>query len=170
MTVKQIPESGNFEANGKTYHIEDTLSIERWIFMNELTIELGFGVEFQEMQKQWLNVLELADKMQFGKIVISAHNMVNGISKVYSRKPMILKFCALFMNTEHEDRGIITEEQISIKIDDWTKEGLGIDGFFVFSLLKVKGLAENFQNVTLSGSEMLEGLLQSDVTAKNQNQ
>jgi hypothetical protein len=146
--LKQIPNNGApFMANGKQYFVEENLSIDRWIYMNELTIQLGFGVEYQEMQQNWFNVIDMAEKQKFASIVILAHNQVNGVSKIYEREPMILKFCALFMNTADEDRGTITEDVISRKIEDWKKEGWGIDGFLEFSLLKVKGLAENFRNV-----------------------
>lgn len=168
--LKQIPFNGDaFEANGKKYFVEDTLSIERWIYMQELNIQLGFGVEFADMQKAWLEVRNLANESKFADIVILGHNMVNGISKAYNREPMILKFCALFMNTEEEDRGFINEDQISRKIEDWKAEGLGIDGFFVFSLSKVKGLAESWQKATLDVSETLGGLTSSNQTANDQN-
>lgn len=145
--LKQIPFNGEpFWANGKQYFQEENLSIDRWVYMNELQIQLGFGVEYEEMQKSWLEVFNKANEMKFADIAVMAHNMVNGISKVYSRQPMILKFCALFINTEDEDRGVIDEDVINRKIEDWKKEGLGIDGFFVFSLSKVKGLAESYQN------------------------
>lgn len=163
--ITQIPNAGSFIANEKEYFIEDNLSIDRWIYMQELVVQLGFGVEYQEMQQNWFSVIDMADKQKFAQIVIMAHNMVNGVSKVYSREPMILKFCSLFMNTADEDRGTITEDLISRKIADWKKEGLGIDGFFEFSLLKVKGLAEGFRNAT---QEDFLSALQSNQTATNE--
>lgn len=163
--LKEIPNNGTpFMANGNEYHVEEKLSIDRWIYMNELIIQLGFGVEYEEMQRNWFDVIKMADQQKFSQIVIMAHNMVNGVSKIYSREPMILKFCALFMNTVDEDRGTITEDMISKKINDWKTEGLGIDGFFEFSLLKVKGLAENFQNA-IQGDFL--GARKSNQTATN---
>lgn len=156
--VKQIPNDGTpFQANGKTYHVSNELSIDRWIKMQSLQIELGFGVEFEEMQKNWFKVIEFANKSKFTDIAVMAHNMVNGVSKAYSREPMILKFCALFFNVEGEDTGIITDEMISAKIEDWRTEGLGIDGFFVFSLGKVNGFAESFMNAIQDGSDLASG-------------
>lgn len=153
--VKQIPIDGTpFQANGKTYYLENDLSIDRWIKMQSLQIELGFGVEFEEMQRNWKSILEMAQKSRFADIVIMAHNTVNGISKAYSREPMILKFCALFFNVEGEDTGIITDSMITAKIEDWKAEGLGIDGFFVFSLGKVNGFAESFKNAIQGGSDL----------------
>jgi len=153
MELKEIPSNGQpFTANGTEYFIEDNLSIDRWIFMNELVIQLGFGVEYEEMQQNWFKVIDMVDKNKVSSIVIMAHNMVNGISKIYHREPMILKFCALFMNAKDEDRGTITEDMITRKIEDWKAEGLGINGFLEFSLLKVKGLGEGLVNAIHSGS------------------
>lgn len=157
--MKQIPMDGTglkcFEANGKTYYMEDELSIDRYITMQGFTIQLGFGVTYEEMQKNWLKQYEYLNAMDFMNASVSAYNMVQGISKIYSNEPMILKYCALYFNTREEDRGTITEEQISAKINDWKKEGLGIDGFFVFSLLKVKGLAENYQSSIQTVSNLM---------------
>lgn len=147
--IKQIPLDGTpFQANGKTYHVSNELTIERWVKMQEFQIELGFGVEFAEMQQNWLKINDFANKQKFTDIAVMAHNMVNGISKTYSREPQILKYCALFINYEGEDLAIINDEMISTKIADWKAEGLGIDGFFLFSLGKVNGLADVFMNAT----------------------
>lgn len=153
--VKQIPIDGSpFEANGKTYYVSGELSIERWIKLQGFQTELGFGVEFEEMQKSWLKLIELANKQRFTDIAVLAHNMVNGVSKVFSREPIILKFCALFFNVEGEDLGIITDEMITSKISDWKAEGLGIDNFFVFSLSRVSGLADAFKSIIQGASEL----------------
>ncbi len=64
------------------------------VYSQDVAFQIGFGVEFSEGQKGWLDVRNLANEMKFADVVILAHNMVNGISKVYSREPMILKFCA----------------------------------------------------------------------------
>lgn len=152
--VKQIPlNETSFEANGKKYFISNELSIERWIKMQEIQTEIGFGVEFAEMQQNWMKIYELANKQKFADIAVMAYNMTKGIGKAYLREPMILKFCALFMNRENEDLGIITDDMISEKIEDWKKEGYGIDSFFVFSLGKVNGFADAFKNAIQEGSE-----------------
>lgn len=153
--VKQIPLDGSaFEANGKTYKANVELSIDRWLKMQSFQIQLGFGVEYEEMQQNWKKVLEYANTQKFTDIAVLGYNMVNGVSKVYSRQPLILKFCALFFNTPDEDLSTISDAQIEAKIEDWTKEGLGIDGFFVFSLAQAKGLKEDYLNAIQSVSDL----------------
>lgn len=155
--LKQLDRTAkSFMANGTQYFIEDSLSIDRWIKQQEIQIELGFGVQYEEMQRNWASIHALANKSQFADIVILAYNMVNGVSKVYERIPTILKYCALFINTQDEDRGIITDDMIAKKVEDWRLEGMGIDGFLAFSLSKVRGLAEDFKNATLGGLDKAE--------------
>lgn len=155
--VKTIDlEAGRFEANGKVYLIEKSLSIDRWIKMNELEVELGFGVSYREMQASWSKVYELCNDRggRFADVAVTAYNMSNGISKVFDRQPQVLKFCALFFNTEDEDRRTITDEQIGRKVEDWKAEGLSIDSFFVFSLGLVQGLADGYKQAIRSVSEL----------------
>lgn len=146
----------SFIANGTRYFIEEGLSIERWIFMQQLQIEMGFGVEFDEMLQGWKAQYELVNKQKFADAAVQAYNMMNGITKVFQRQPQILRFCALFINTENEDRATITEDTIAKKVEDWKQGNLNIEGFFEFSLLKVKGLAEGYMSVTRSVSDLME--------------
>jgi hypothetical protein len=154
------PDTKTFVANGVRYHIEDSLSIERWVFMQQLSIEMGFGVEFDEMLKAWQEQMNFLNKQNFVDAAVQAYNMVKGITKVFQRNPQILRFCSLFINTDDEDRSTITEDIITRKITDWKAEGLNIDGFFEFSLLKVKGLAEGYMSITQSVLKSLENLSQ----------
>lgn len=157
--VKSLdPNASSFTANGKTYHIDKHLSIDRWIRKQELEIELGFGVEFGEMRDNWTKVYNLINDRngKLADVAVIAYNMSNGIARSFERQPQILKFCALFMNTETEDRRTITDEQIEVKVDDWRKEGLGIDGFFAFSLSLIKDFRDDYVKATENASLNLE--------------
>lgn len=154
------PNAPSFQANGKTYFIEKNLSVDRWIRKQELEIELGFGVEFGEMQENWNKVYNIISDRngKLGDIAVISYNMSNGISRAFDRQPQILKFCALFMNIADEDRRTISDEQIEVKINDWRKEGLGIDGFFVFSLSLIKDFRDDYLKATENASVVLESL------------
>lgn len=163
--VKSLdPTVSSFTANGKTYHIERNLSVDRWIRKQELEIELGFGVEFGEMRENWNKVYNIISDRngKLGDIAVIAYNMSNGISRSFDRQPQILKFCALFMNLEDEDRRTISDEQIEVKINDWRKEGLGIDGFFAFSLSLIKDFRDDYLKATENASVILESLKGSE--------
>jgi hypothetical protein len=146
--LKQIPETGSFVANGVTYYIEEELSIDRWIKYQAIVMELGYDVEYEGVQMKLREAWDMLRQSDFANSAVCLYNLMNGIAKMHHRNPVILKFCALFFNTANEDRGMINDDQIGQKIEDWKKEGLGIDGFFVFALLKVKGLAENYKKAS----------------------
>lgn len=152
----------SFIANGTRYYIEDTRSIERWVFEQQLTIEAGFGMEFDELlseAKKAYNLLNASKPMDCG---VTLYNMCNGITKVFEREPTILKFCALFINTAEEDRRTIDSDMISRKIEDWKAEGLAIEGFFEFSLLRIRGLGEGYMKAIQSVSNLMEDTLNSE--------
>lgn len=146
----------SFTANGTRYYIEDTRSIDRWVFEQQLTIEAGFGVEFDEMLRAWKDVYAMLNKQNFADSAVTAYNMINGITKLFQREPTILKFCALFINTAEEDRRTIDADMISRKIEDWKAEGLAIEGFFEFSLLRVRGLGESYMSAIRSVSTLMD--------------
>lgn len=152
----------SFTANGTRYYIEDTRSIDRWVFEQQLTIEAGFGVEFDEMLRAWKDQKDYLNKQNFVDAAVQAYNMANGITKIFAREPTILKFCALFINTAEEDRRTIDADMITRKIEDWKAEGLAIEGFFEFSLLRVRGLGEGYMKAIQSVSNLMEDTLSSE--------
>lgn len=159
----------SFTANGTRYYIEDTRSIDRWVFEQQLTIEAGFGVEFDEMLRAWKDQVTYLNKQDFVNSAVQAYNMANGITKVFAREPTILKFCALFINTAEEDRRTIDSDVISRKIEDWKAEGLAIEGFFEFSLLRVRGLGEGYMKAIQSVSNLTESISSSEQSNQPEN-
>lgn len=159
----------SFVANGVRYYIEDTRSIDRWVFEQQLTIEAGFGVEFDEMLRAWKDQVTYLNKQDFVNSAVQAYNMANGITKVFAREPTILKFCALFINTAEEDRRTIDSDVISRKIEDWKAEGLAIEGFFEFSLLRVRGLGEGYMKAIQSVSNLTESISNSEQSNQPEN-
>lgn len=140
--------AGRFEANGKIYIIENQFCIDRWIMKEELEMELGFGANYREMMANWENVYDLANNQRFADIAVSAYNAIKGIEKVSQREPLILKFCALFCNTEDEDRTVINEDMITSKINDWKAGGIAIGDFFTLAANTIPTFIENYKKAT----------------------
>lgn len=139
---------GQFEANGKNYIIETNFSIERYSFYQKFQIETGFGVTFEEMFNNWEKVVVLANLLKFSEIVIMAYNMSKGLLKLEEKEPLMLKMCALFINEENEDRRIITDDMISVKINDWKEAGYEMTDFFQLALNTINGFIENWKKLT----------------------
>jgi len=156
-----------FEANGKKYIVEDKLSIARSIEASKLELEL-----FELNTKTLKGVLISAyndlngtnkDKtVKFADAAIKIHNLVNKIDKNLNFKDVpVLRYCALYVNEEKEDRRTITDEQITSKINDWQEGGLEFTGFFLLVLSVLPSVKKDF-------SKFMEGILEKAKETQNQ--
>lgn len=135
------PETGHtFEANGKKYIIEDKLSIARSIEASKLEIEL-FDLSTSEIKNTLIaayNDLNGNNKekiVKFADAAIKIHNLVNRFQKNMKFEELpVLRYCALYINEEKEDRRTISKEQIDTKINDWQAGGLDLMGFLMLVL------------------------------------
>lgn len=158
----------SFIANGKVYIIERNLSTDRWIKQNELETALGFGMSTKELRDAMIKIYNLTNDRggRIGDIARIAYDSANGITKMADREPHILKFCALFINTTDEDRRTITDDEISVKCEDFRKEGISIESFFVFALSLMQNLAGDYKKAIQNGLDEAEDLLQVKSTPK----
>ena len=148
-------QKGIFEANGKTYKIEGSLTIERYCEFQILEKELGFGVSFKSMFDT-LNVLwTKINKMEFGDAAVTLNDLLRGMAKLEEREPVFLKICALYINTEDEDRSTFSEDLYTQKIHDWKVEGYDMQDFFTVASNSVNGFIDAYQRITriISGQE-----------------
>lgn len=152
--LKQINfADGKFEANGKTYYIEETISVERYKYYIMFQTEAAYGCDFAAMMKKWDEVWEMANKMRFADIVIIAHEMRNAIGGFGTRKHPAIAICALFCNTENEDRTKISEQLLNEKLKDWEEAGIDVYSFFVLAGTLVNGLASVWNNLVNEANE-----------------
>ncbi|WP_313418832.1 hypothetical protein [Sphingobacterium multivorum] len=158
MKLKQISiEEKSFKANGKTYFIEaGDISIERWSKYEEFSLELQYGISQIDMFKNWKNVTELANKLLFSDIAVLANNMQNGMLGIFERQNVSLKICALFINEEKENRGVISDDMITAKLEDWAKEGLSVGPFFQLALVFSKLINQTSSLLTPESLEAAE--------------
>lgn len=134
----------SFEANGKKYFIEPEISPERFAKMEELQIELGFGVSYKKMFEAWSDQKEYLNNLNFVDAAVQADNMMNGIAGIEDRRHTILQYCACFINTEDEDRRRFDEKIVAQKIADWEEEGFDYLSFFNLAVNMVSGLKRNY--------------------------
>lgn len=145
------PEVGfKFEANGKNYIIEDKLSIMRAIEASKLELEL-FELSSTSIKNTLINAyndLNGSNKdrtVKFADAAIKIHNLINKIDRTLDFKDTpILRYCALYINEEKEDRRTITSERIDDKINDWQEGGYDINGFFLLCLSALPNVRKNF--------------------------
>ncbi len=149
MSLKKIDlQAGSFEANGKKYLIETTLSIGRYRKYEEIEIETGYGRSFKDLYDNVRQAYDDLNKSKPADASVKLYNLINGITDPKKKEPFVLRYCALFMNTEEEERASITDDQIQAKISDWQQEGLDIDPFFQFAIHSLPGFLDRYKKLT----------------------
>lgn len=128
-----------FTANGRTYYIEQGLSIERYVEFQILEKELAFGMTFQQLINKNKELYKVLNRGELVNASVLVNNIVQGLAKVVEREPTALKMCALFINEEAEDRTVWNQDLIVRKIEDWKREGIDVRDFFALALNSVNG-------------------------------
>lgn len=143
----------SFEANGKTYFIESGLSISRYKDYQILEKEAGFSMDFKGMFGELRAIYDLLNGVKFVEASVKLDNLMTGVSRLQEKEPLLLKMCALFINTADEDRRTITADQISRKVDDWAQE-YDVRDFFHLALNTINGFTDIYSGVSQHISEM----------------
>ena len=156
---KLDPKSTSFVANEKTYFIETALSIERFHEYQIYEKEAGFGMSFKSLVEALRDAYDDINQLKAADAAVKLHNVLTGIAKTAERENVLLKMCALFINTKDEDRGVINDDMINRKIEDWNAEGYDINGFFMLALNTVDGFFQiyNEMHQIISGAKRNKG-------------
>lgn len=134
-----------FSANGKEYFIEPHVSAERFREMQLIEIQLGFEIDYKKMSQRLAELYQLLNEQNFADAAVLCYNLQNGIADIENREMPILRYCAMFINTEKEDRRKVDEKVIDEKINDWNQEGISYHSFFLTAISMVNGLKENYE-------------------------
>ncbi|AVR47259.1 hypothetical protein C7S20_19485 [Christiangramia fulva] len=139
-----------FKANKVNYVIEDRLSIARAIEANKLELDL-FDISTSTLKKSLIavyNDLNGNNKeraVKFADAAAKVHNLVNGLEKnLKFQEAPVLRYCALYINAEGEDRRTIDEERITKKINDWQEGGYDFQGFFLLVLSVLPSVRKDY--------------------------
>ena len=149
------PAARSFEAGGETYFVETKLSIARFHDYQILEKEAGFSMTFAGMFNEIAAAYKDLQTLKAMDAGVKLHNLMNGMAKMKEKEHVLLKMCALFMNTENEDRGEISEDLISKKIEIWKNE-YEVNGFFTQALSTVDGFFKIFAEMHQIISEITE--------------
>ena len=150
-----IIKDGEFEANGKIYFLEPQISIERFRKMNEFEIELSFATTFKKHYAGLNELRAIMNEARFVDGAVKLNDIMLGMHKILdnSNHHPILKYCALILNTDQEDRRAYDEKVMNDKIKDWQEEGVPIMSFFSVALHTVSGLHPSLKDVFHNTSE-----------------
>jgi len=143
-----------FIANGKTYYIEyDQMTITRFQEYERLGVEMGFGVQYQDLYK---TLSDIYTTLTTGNSILEAHNKaatiaLNQMSAIKDqgekRVPQQVLFCTLFINEKGEDLTTWSYSAAMDKIEDWKKEGIAAIDFFTLAANMLSGFQESLANI-----------------------
>jgi hypothetical protein len=146
-------EKGTFEGkSGKTYFVESSLSVARYAEFQIYEKEMAYGLTTKNLFEKLKALFDLQNKMKFAESVVLLNDLMRGVAKLQERQPSIMKICALYMNLEGEDRGIINQDMIDAKIKDWAE--IDVRDFFAQAIRSVNGLIEIYATVSQSISDL----------------
>jgi len=144
----------NFQANGKTYTISETISFDRWKEFEKIEVHVGYGTTFEAFFEIDKKIYEALNKVQFVEASALLHNRMNGIKyKLENRTHPALLLCALFINYEGEDVVKYDKVIAEQKVKDWSEEGFAVQDFFQLAINLVSGFIPAYTNLLKNTSE-----------------
>lgn len=148
--------SGQFEANGTIYYLENKLSVGRFCEFQVLQRELWTGMSIQDFFKGIQDVEKLLNQLRFSDIAIWVNQVKTHMSKLKEKEPVMFKIDTLFLNTEDEDRNKWDNDLVVKKMHDWKASGIDSQDFFHIALTLAPGFVEIYNNFIQSISASLE--------------
>lgn len=149
--MKLTPDMKTFTANGVKYTIEDSISEKRWAIYLRLQAQLGFNLHFGEMFEELRSAYQYLNKNEIANAAVKIYNLMEGVKHVgEAETPTIIAMCALFINTDDEDRRTITDEMIEKKRHDWNEEGIDMNSFFQLAIHSIPGLIDAYKELSLN--------------------
>ena len=137
-----------FEANGKIYFIEPHVSAARFREMQLLEIDLGFDMDYKKLSENLQEAWDFLNQQDFADAAVCIRNMMEGIALTEDKQMPIMRYCAMFLNRDGEDRRVVDEMVVDSKIADWEAEGITYHSFFQLAINMVRGLKESYDKHT----------------------
>lgn len=81
---------------------------------------------------------------------------MNGIKTVDNRRVPMLELVCLFINSKDEDRKVINDDMIQLKLSDWEAEGLDMMPFFQLAVSSIKNFSSVYTEFTQNILEQIK--------------
>jgi hypothetical protein len=145
---KIIPGSKEFYGiSGKKYFIETGINRKRYRMFKEAQIKLGYGFDFKGLFDIFEAIYEAVPNNRTNDIAVHARDGMQAVADVMDgREEPIIEICALFINTEDEDRTIMNDEIIRAKAEDWND--IEMESFFLLALSFIPNFADVYKRLS----------------------
>lgn len=148
----------SFEANGKTYHKANSVSFQRWGWMERTQVELMYGRTPKEVFDSQKQAFDLLNKGKLAEAAVAIDGSMRGIAQVADgRLHAAFRLMLLFWNYEGEDVSIMTDELMEEKVEDMEASGIDVQFFFGQAFSNVPGLPDALKQLMGGSSKDLSG-------------
>lgn len=137
----------SFTANGVEYFIASQLSADRFYKMQSIEFDLRYGINHAKMYQEMHILYAAINEQRFADAAVMVYNWMQAIQEFDGRKQPILEYCALFLVKKDEDLREWSQELVDEKVEDWTKEGIDFNSFFVLALNIGTNLKQDYLQV-----------------------
>lgn len=172
----EITPGKSFVANGRKYTVSDTFTIGRLEQINSMEEELSMFSDKKSCHDVMVKAMQLINEYKPGEAHTLLYNKIDSDRRNPKIMHFILRVCAGYINFEGEDLAYLTEEQIRIKINDWSEEGLDARPFIYSALASYKELLQNYKKDILnilteikSVKQALQMEMDTNYSANNEN-
>jgi len=142
-----------FECGGKKFFVRESLSFTRYKELQKLMIEFGYSATFQDIFNNLKTAIDAFNKHKYDEMVVTIHNVLNGITKIETKDDPALRLCALFIDEEGEDPTRYNEAEMKAKIDCWGEE-YEVGPFFYLAAGLAQGWMQAYEIVLKNGSKV----------------
>jgi hypothetical protein len=156
MDLKELDiEKTQFDANGVTYYVKPSLSIERFKWYEKYQINFGYGRSFEEIHNALKKSIDLANKGKGVEAWNIIYNLYESAGKELDKRAhQAFYLCALFICTENEDLTKWDETIAEEKIKNWNAEGISSNSFFRVAANLVIGFIDALEPTSQDISEV----------------
>jgi len=136
-----------FEANGKTYYLQTTLSMGRYQHFKRMEVEMGFNLNFRTIADKLIGAYNAANDSRFADTVVALKQTLDGITLFNENRYGIAQYVStLFINTLEEDKSKWDKALAESKLKDW--ENIDSGFFLSFALAQVRSFPEKLEEIT----------------------
>lgn len=127
------PNCRAFEANGRKYIVHNMLTVDGYRRMEELRLEMETGNSAGDLTKLLGKTAGFLQKGNTYDASVTIYNALNIAERMREQRPPAwLLTLTLFVRPEGSDLSTWDESVAEASIQDWNKEGIGIDTLFFF--------------------------------------
>jgi len=135
--------------SGKVYRFESELSVRRYHEAMKYKVHMSYGLEGVEALHEKLTAAyELMNSGKLADGIADIKKILVGTQQLSNNFYPGMMLCAIYFNTEDEDRMGFSETDMVQKAKDW--EHYGITGFFTLACRLLGIQSENLRAITLT--------------------